>query len=128
MAGKAGAKKKVRSGEDGARIATNRRARHLYEVLEVVEAGIALFGPEVKSLRAGQATLTDGFAFEKRGELYLRGVHIPHYANAGRENVDPDRERKLLLHQHEIRKLSGRVAEKGLTMVPLRMFRWTSGG
>jgi len=122
MAAKAGTKK----GEAAARIATNRRARHLYEILEVVEAGIALVGPEVKSLRAGQATLTDGFAFEKRGELYLRGVHIPPYANAGRANVDPDRERKLLLHRREIARLAGKATERGLTLVPLSLY-WKNG-
>ncbi len=117
---------KGKHGEGVARIASNRRARHLYEVVEVLEAGIALVGPEVKSLRAGQATLTDGFAYVKGGELYLRGVHIPHYANAGRANVEPDRERKLLLHRREIARLAGKVAERGLTLVPLSLY-WKNG-
>ena len=121
---KRGAKKK--QGEGVERIATNRRARYLYEILEVVEAGIVLAGPEVKSLRAGQATLTDGFAFEKGGELFLRGVHIPHYANAGRANVDPERERKLLLHRREIARLAGKVTERGLTLAPLSLY-WKDG-
>jgi SsrA-binding protein len=124
MSGKTGAKAKQGAGD--ARIATNRRARHLYEIVEEFEAGIALVGPEVKSLRAGQATLTDGFAFVKGGELFLRGVHIPHYANAGRENAEPDRERKLLLHRREIARLAGKVAERGLTLVPLSLY-WKNG-
>jgi len=120
MAAKTGAKEKQGSGV--ARIASNRRARFLYDIVEEFEAGIALLGPEVKSLRAGLATLTDGFAFVKGGELFLRGVHIPHYANAGRENVDPDRERKLLLHRREIERLLGKTAERGLTIVPMRVY------
>jgi SsrA-binding protein len=124
MAAKTGAKDKQGSGV--ARIATNRRARFLYDIVEEFEAGIALLGPEVKSLRAGLATLTDGFAFVKGGELFLRGVHIPHYANAGRENVEPDRERKLLLHRREISRLAGKVAERGLTLVPLSLY-WKNG-
>jgi SsrA-binding protein len=113
---------------DGAvvRIATNRRARHAYELLDVLEAGIELRGPEVKSLRAGQATLTDGFAFVRGGQVFLRGVHIPPYAQAGRENVDPDRERRLLLHRHEIARLAGKVTERGLTLVPLSLY-WKDG-
>jgi SsrA-binding protein len=120
-----GAKGK-QGGSGSARIATNRRARHTYEILDVFEAGIALFGPEVKSLRAGHATLTDGFAFARGGELFLRGVHISPYAQAGRENPDPDRERKLLLHRHEIARLAGKVAERGLTLVPLSLY-WKDG-
>jgi SsrA-binding protein len=119
------AKGKEKSAGEG-RIATNRRARHAYEVLDTFEAGIALFGPEVKSLRAGQATLTDGFAYVRGGEMYLRGVHISPYAQAHRENPDPDRERKLLLHRHEIAKLAGKVAERGLTLVPLSLY-WKEG-
>ena len=124
MSGKTSAKAKQGSGV--ARIASNRRARFLYDIVEEFEAGIALFGPEVKSLRAGLATLTDGFAFVKGGELFLRGVHIPHYANAARENVEPDRERKLLLHRREIERLASKVAERGLTLVPLSLY-WKNG-
>ena len=120
-----GAKGK-RSEGGSARIATNRRARHVYEILDVTEAGIALFGPEVKSLRAGHATLTDGFAYVRGGELFLRGVHISPYPQAGRDNPDPDRERKLLLHRHEIARLGGQVAERGLTLVPLSLY-WKDG-
>jgi SsrA-binding protein len=120
-----GAKAKDK-GAGAGRIATNRRARHAYEVLDTFEAGIQLRGPEVKSLRAGQANLTDGFAFVRGGEMFLRGVHISPYAQASRDNVDPDRERKLLLHRQEIQKLAGKVAERGLTLVPLSLY-WKEG-
>jgi SsrA-binding protein len=103
-------------------IAANRRARHDYEVLDTVEAGIALRGPEVKSLRAGKASLAEAWAFVRRGEIFLAGLHIPPYAHAARENPDPVRERKLLLHRSEIAKLAGRVAERGLTLVPLSLY------
>ncbi|MGH7288565.1 MAG: SsrA-binding protein SmpB [Myxococcota bacterium] len=118
---------KAKRGDGGsARIATNRRAHHIYEILDVLEAGIELRGPEVKSLRAGHATLTDGFAFVRGGELFLRGVHISPYAQAGRENADPDRERRLLLHRQEISRLAGKVTERGLTLVPLSLY-WKNG-
>jgi SsrA-binding protein len=120
-----GAKAKDKGAGEG-RIATNRRARHAYEVLDTFEAGIQLRGPEVKSLRAGQANLTDGFAFVRGGEMFLRGVHISPYAQASRDNVDPDRERKLLLHRQEIEKLASKVAERGLTLVPLSLY-WKEG-
>jgi len=120
-----GTKAKDKGAGEG-RIATNRRARHAYEVLDTFEAGIQLRGPEVKSLRAGQANLTDGFAFVRGGEMFLRGVHISPYAQASRDNVDPDRERKLLLHRQEIEKLAGKVAERGLTLVPLSLY-WKEG-
>jgi SsrA-binding protein len=107
-------------------IATNRRARHAYEIVDTFEAGIQLRGPEVKSLRAGQASLTDGYAFVRGGEIFLRGVHIAAYAQASRDNVDPDRERKLLLHRSEIEKLAGKVAERGFTLVPLSLY-WKQG-
>ena len=119
-----GAKAKSQAGEE--RIATNRRARHAYEILDTCEAGIALRGPEVKSLRAGQANLTDGFAFVRGGEIFLRGVHISPYAQANRENREPDRERKLLLHRQEIARLAGKVAERGFTLVPLSLY-WKGG-
>jgi SsrA-binding protein len=103
-------------------IATNRRARYEYEVLERVEAGLVLLGPEVKSLRAGKASLTDSFATIRRGEAFLHNLHIPPYPQAGRENPDPKRDRKLLLHRAEIARLEGRVAERGLTLVPLSLY------
>lgn len=108
-----------------ARIATNRRARHDYEVLDTLEAGIALQGPEVKSLREGRANLADAYAVVRGGEVYLRDLHISPYAQA-RDQPDPRRERKLLLHQREIHRLQGRVVEKGLTLIPLSLY-WKGG-
>ena len=103
-------------------VATNRKARFEYEILETVEAGIALLGPEVKSLRAGNANLTDAFAVVRRGEVFLLGCYISPYEQAARENPDPRRERKLLLHRREIARLAARVAERGLTLVPLELY------
>lgn len=103
-------------------VATNRKARHLYHVLETHEAGLALLGPEVKSLRAGRANLVDAYARIRRGECVLVNAHISPYEQAGRENPDPRRERKLLLHKAEIRRLQGKLNERGFTLVPLRMY------
>ena len=120
-----GAKAKDK-GAGAGRIATNRRALYAYEILDTFEAGIALRGPEVKSLRAGQANLTDGFAFVRGSEIFLRGVHISPYAQASRENCDPDRERKLLLHRQEIERLASKASERGFTLVPLSLY-WKDG-
>jgi SsrA-binding protein len=103
-------------------VATNRKARFEYEILETVEAGISLLGPEVKSLRAGNASLADAYAVVRRGEVFLVGAHVSPYAQASRENPDPRRERKLLLHRAEISRLAGKVAERGLTLVPLELY------
>ena len=103
-------------------IATNRRARFEYEILDTWEAGIVLLGPEVKALRTGKANLSDAYATVRRGEAYLVNAHISPYDKAGRDNADPRRERKLLLHRREIGKLQGAVAEKGLTLVPLKLY------
>ncbi len=103
-------------------IATNRRARFDFEILETFEAGIALLGPEVKSLRAGKANLSDAYATIRGREVFLVNAHISPYSQAGRENPDPRRERKLLLHRAEIARLGGRVVERGLTRVPLRLY------
>jgi SsrA-binding protein len=103
-------------------IATNRKARFEYEILDTYEAGIALIGPEVKSLRAGNANLGDGYAFVRRGEIFLSNVHIGGYQNAWRENAEPRRERKLLLHRQEIRRLAQKAAEPGITLIPLRLY------
>ena len=103
-------------------IAENRRARHDYHLLERFEAGIALTGTEVKSLRAGQVTLQRAFADLREGELYLLGAHISEYAQGNLQNHDPDRERKLLLHRRELDSLLGKVRERGLTLVPTRMY------
>ena len=103
-------------------VATHRRARFDYEILETLEAGIALLGPEVKSLRAGKANLQDAYAMVRRGEVFLVGAHVSPYAQAARENPDPRRERKLLLHRREIERLRTRLDEKGLTLIPLEIY------
>jgi SsrA-binding protein len=107
-------------------IASNRRARHEYEILDSMEEGIALRGPEVKSLRSGRANLSDAYAILRGGEVFLRNLHISPYQQAGRENPDPTRERKLLLHRHEINRLRSKVAERGLTLIPLSLY-WKEG-
>ncbi len=103
-------------------VGRNRKARHNFEILEEFEAGIVLKGPEVKSLRDAKVSFQDAFARVEKGEVYLHGVHISPYTQANRFNEDPDRTRKLLLHRNEIRKLKGRVEEKGLTLVPLEIY------
>jgi len=103
-------------------IATNRRARFDYEILDTVEAGIVLVGPEVKSLRAGKANLSDSYAMIRRGEAWLINCHISPYDKAGRNNPEPRRERKLLLHRRELERLHGKLAEKGLTLIPLELY------
>lgn len=103
-------------------IATNRRALHDYEILEKVEAGLVLLGPEVKSLREGKANLSDSYAVLRGGEAFLLNAHVSPYDKAGRDNPDPRRERKLLLHRSEIVRLAGKVAERGLTLVPLAIY------
>ncbi len=103
-------------------VCANRKARHDYEVLETFEAGLVLRGSEVKSLRAGQAALVDSYAEVREGEVFLVGAHIASYASASYNNHDPRRDRKLLLHAREIRRLKGRVREKGLTLVPLSLY------
>jgi SsrA-binding protein len=101
---------------------SNRNARHDYHILETYEAGIALRGPEVKSLRTGKATLQDSFARIDKGEIYLHQMHISPYTYTHHEDLGPTRARKLLMHHQEIKKLEGRVQEKGLTLVPLEVF------
>ncbi len=103
-------------------IAQNRRARYDYHVEDVVEAGLVLVGTEVKSLRAGRATLSDGFAEVHEGEVYLHGVHIPEYTQGTWTNHEPRRVRKLLMHRHEIDKLESKVNERGFTLVPLSLY------
>jgi SsrA-binding protein len=100
-------------------LAANRRARYEYEFLERVTAGISLTGSEVKSVRAGHVKLQDGWVAFEAGEAFLAGVHIAPYDNAGYANHDPTRRRKLLLHRRDIARLAAKVAEKGLTVVPL---------
>ena len=103
-------------------IATNRTARHDYTILDTYEAGIALVGTEVKSLREGKASLVDAFATVDDGEVWLRGLHIPEYGNGSWTNHAPRRTRKLLLHRREIDSLVGRTREGNQTLVPLSMY------
>ena len=103
-------------------VAQNKKARHDYAIEDVYEAGIVLTGTEVKSLRAGRATLTDGFATIENGEAWLRGVHIPEYDLGTWTNHEPRRARKLLLTKDEIRRISGRTKETGLTLIPLALY------
>jgi len=103
-------------------VATNRKAFHDYHILEKIEAGLVLQGTEVKSLRDGKANLTDGYVQIRGGEAFLVNVHISPYTHGNIENHDPTRSRKLLLHARQIRKLDADVAQKGLTVVPLRLY------
>ena len=103
-------------------IAQNRKARHDYAVLDTFEAGVMLTGTEVKSLRAGRASLVDGFATIDDGEVFLRNVHIPEYEQGSWTNHEPRRVRKLLLHRAEIERLIGKTKESGLTLVPLSLY------
>ena len=103
-------------------IAQNRKAHHDYTILDTYEAGVVLSGTEVKSLRAGHASLIDAFAEIKNGELWLQGVHIPEYTQGTWNNHAPRRQRKLLLHRDEIARLVGKTRESGLTIVPLQMY------
>jgi SsrA-binding protein len=103
-------------------VARNRRARHEYELIEKVEAGLVLTGTEVKSLRNGKASLEEAYAEVDRGEAWLLGCDIPEYLQANRMNHVPKRPRKLLLHRREIAKLESRTSEKGMTLVPLSIY------
>lgn len=103
-------------------VVTNRKALHDYFIIERYETGIVLKGTEVKSLRQGNANLQDGYAMIRNGELWLIGLHINPFEKGNINNHDPKRDRKLLMHRKEIRKLIGKVAEKGLTLVPLRLY------
>ncbi|MEK7670686.1 MAG: SsrA-binding protein SmpB [Bacteroidota bacterium] len=103
-------------------VTTNRKARHDYTILDTYEAGLVLKGTEVKSLRQGKANLTDGYAMLKNGEMWLMGMHISPYEQGSYSNVDPVRSRKLLLHKNEIRKLVGKLQQKGLTLIPLKVY------
>ena len=103
-------------------IAQNKRARHDYAVLEEFEAGVALVGTEVKSLRLGRASLTDAYATVDDGEVWLRGLHIPEYTHGSWTNHEPRRTRKLLLHRKEIERLIGKTREGGLTLVPMALY------
>jgi SsrA-binding protein len=112
------AKRKVGAGD----VASNRYASHRYHLLERLECGMVLEGTEVKALRASGAQLKDGYAAIRDGELWLNSVHIPPYGPAARENHDPERARKLLLHRRELDRIAGRAQERGLTLVPTRIY------
>lgn len=116
--GRKGGARVLRSGD----VATNRQARFRYQLLDKWEAGIALQGSEVKSLRDGKANLKDSYAAVRDGELWLYSCHIAPYGPAAREGHDPERPRKLLLHKKEIERLIGKTQEKGLTLVPTRIY------
>ena len=103
-------------------VATNRRARHKFQILERMEAGIELQGSEVKSLRDGKAQMGDAYAVVDRGEVWLRNLHISPYAPASDQNHDPERPRKLLLHRNEIERLVGKTQQRGLTLIPTRIY------
>lgn len=103
-------------------ITSNRRALHDYEILETVEAGLVLVGPEVKSLREGRANLSDSYAVLRRGEAFLVNAHVSPYDKAGRNNPEPRRERKLLMHRAELSRLGPKLAERGFTLVPLSLY------
>jgi SsrA-binding protein len=111
-------KRKIGAGD----VASNRRASHKYEFVEKLECGIELTGSEVKSLRSGKATLAEAYAVVAEGEVWLRNLHIPPYPPAAGDNHDPDRPRKLLLHRYEIERLLGRTQQKGLTLIPTRIY------
>ena len=108
--------------EGGTTVATNRKARHTYAVLESLEAGLVLTGTEVKSLRQGNANIAEAFARVTRGEIWLEGMHVSPYEHGSYANVDPLRIRKLLLHKKEIRKLVARSQEPGVTLIPLKVY------
>jgi SsrA-binding protein len=103
-------------------VARNRKARHEYEIMDTFEAGLVLKGPEAKSLREGKVGFQDAYARVEDGEVWLHKLHISPYEQANRHNEDPLRPRKLLLHRHEIRRLVGKVEEKGLTLIPLDIY------
>jgi len=103
-------------------VARNRKARHEFDILETLEAGMELRGPEVKSIRAGHVSFQDSFARVDRGEVWLHSLHISPYEQANRANSDPVRPRRLLLNRREIRHLAAKVDEKGLTIVPLEIY------
>ena len=111
-------KRKIGAGD----IATNRQAAYRYELLDKLEAGMVLRGTEVKALRNGGATMKDAYATIDDGEVWLHNLHIPPYQPAARENHEPERDRKLLLNKREIERIVGRIAEKGWTLVPTRIY------
>jgi SsrA-binding protein len=118
--------RKRKDADSASTIAVNRRARFDYDIVDEVEAGLVLTGTEVKSLREGKASLAEAFATIRRGEAWLVQAHIPQYAFGNRANHDPTRQRKLLLHRHQIEQLAAFTQEQGRTIVPLRLY-WKDG-
>ena len=114
--------KSTKRKADPGDVATNRQAAYRYSLLDRFEAGMVLTGTEVKSLREGKAQIKDGYASIRDGELWLHNVHIPPYAAASRDNHEPERPRKLLLHRFELERLVGKTRERGLTLVPTRLY------
>ena len=114
--------KKKKKNQDRHIIALNKRARHYYEIVDTIEAGIVLTGSEVRSLRQGQVSLSDAYAEIRGGEVYLVNMHIAPYLHAGVLNHEPKRDRKLLLHKQEIKRLTGKVSQKGYTLIPLSLY------
>ncbi|WP_143448768.1 SsrA-binding protein SmpB [Kineosporia sp. A_224] len=112
----------MKDGAGRVLVASNRKARHDYHIDDTYEAGIVLMGTEVKALRAGRASLVDGYASVDNGEIWLEGVHIPEYAQGTWTNHAPRRKRKLLLHRLEIDKLASQSKEKGFTLIPLQLY------
>ena len=106
----------------GHAVAVNRKARHNYFIDETFEAGIVLYGSEVKSMRAGRGSINEAYATERKGEIYLVNSHIPEYAPANQQNHEPRRPRKLLLHRREIKRLFGAIQREGMTLVPLLLY------
>ena len=103
-------------------VAQNRKARHEYEILETFDAGLILTGTEIKSVRAGKVSMSDSFARPEHGEMWLQNMHIAPYEQGNRANVESRRTRKLLLHKAEIARITGRINEKGLTVIPLAVY------
>lgn len=110
------------AGSSERAIATNRRARHDYEIEQTFECGIALVGSEVKTLRGGKASLQDAYGVVRNGEVLLHGTHIPEYPQASMQNHEPTRPRKLLLHRGEIAKIRTKTEQQGYTLIPLRLY------
>jgi SsrA-binding protein len=119
--------KKKETGVHGKVVCTNKKAYHEYFIVDTLETGIILQGQEVKSIRAGKANLKDGYANIKNGEMFLYNVHISHYAFATTSTEEPLRVRKLLLHKNEIKKLTGKIQEKGIALVPLKIYFKANG-
>lgn len=122
MSNKSGGAKAANKVSGRKIVATNRKARHNYSIIDVFEAGVALLGTEVKSLRAGHASLVDAFATIDDGEIWLRNLHIPEYQHGSWTNHEPRRNRKLLLHRHQIDTLIGKIRDGNFALVPLSLY------